>query len=349
MADLETMIEKRHPAPGWQVVFEVANGTGYRKETRYADALAMGIWPSHGFAIHGYEIKRSRTDLQKELGDPRKADAIGKYVDYWWLVLDDIKICEGIVIPETWGILAPRGQVLKVHRKAPKRKAAPIDRAFTAAMIRRITEHWVPKHVHDELKNGATEKIRAEVEADVKHAQSSDRRMLESAKREITAFETWSGVKITRSATYDYEADEPHQIRFDYNLKDIGEAVRHVVEARGKMPRYYNSEQTAADVIRREVAEVDREVRRMEETAQRRRGHANLLRMEIERLERECQTSGLPNPDGTCDPAPSDGDDHSRGGSHRGDPGAHEQDAGVQLRDQRAEVPHGEQAPSDPR
>jgi len=328
-------------------MFEVSNGTGYRREVRYADAIAFGIWPSHGHAIHGFEIKRSREDLKKELGDPRKGDAIGKYVDHWWLVLDDIKLAEGIEIPKTWGILAPRGQLLRVHRKAPERKATPIDRSFAAAMIRRVTEHWVPKHHHEEFKKNATEKLRAEVERDLNLGKDNDRRMLEDAKRTIANFEEWSGVKITRDPT---AFDEPHHIRFDYHIKDIGEAVRAVVEARDKQPRFFGGEQTAAQVLARDLAHMERVIDDMDEAARRRRMHADLLRREIARLEQsaqERQTSGLTNPDGAPSPV-AGGDDDPRSGGRGGDAGAHEQDAGLQLRDQRAEVPHGEQAPSDP-
>src|SRR6185437_2663076 len=47
------------------VIEEVAQGTGSRGY-RWADVLALGMWPSNGRLLHGYEVKASRADLKKE-------------------------------------------------------------------------------------------------------------------------------------------------------------------------------------------------------------------------------------------------------------------------------------------
>lgn len=100
------LIRKRHEGPAWVVVPEVPNGTG-SNVSRRADAIALGLWPSRGYEIHGYEVKVSRGDVRKELNDPSKADAVGRFCDYWWLVVEDLSIIDGLVVPSTWGILAP--------------------------------------------------------------------------------------------------------------------------------------------------------------------------------------------------------------------------------------------------
>jgi len=345
MANLWTMIEKRHPAPGWQVMFEVSNGTGYRADTRYADALAIGIWPSHGYAIHGYEIKQSREDLKKELSDPRKADAIGKYVDHWWLVLADIKLCEGIEIPPTWGILAPKGQILKVHRKAPKRKATPINRAFAAAMIRRVTEHWVPKHVHEEYKKNAAELARKEIERERKDRRDDLEYRLEQTLHAVQQFEKASGLKITAE-----RYDGVTSMSNSWELDRLGDVVAIVRRAR-EHKRYFGDvpQNEAASIIRGELRDTERQIEQHERAVANRREVADRLRREIARLEAECQSGLVVNPDGAASPAPPDGDDHAGGGIDRGHPGTPEQDAGVELRDQRPEVSHGQEAPADPR
>lgn len=197
VVSLDEMIRKRHSGDGWIVLDEVGNGTGYNV-SRHADAFAMSIWPSRGYEIHGYEIKRSRGDVKKELDDPAKADAVGKFCDYWWLVVSDLSIIDGLVIPATWGILHPRNQVLRVHVKAPKRDATPVSRAFAAAVTRRVCASFVPKWQHDELKKNADEKARADLERDRRYQKDEATYELEQLRARIKVFEESSGVDISK-------------------------------------------------------------------------------------------------------------------------------------------------------
>lgn len=117
---------------------EVASGAG--TATRYADAIAMNLWPSRGLAIHGFEVKVSRGDWLRELKNPAKADVISAYCDYWWVVAP-----EGIVLagelPHGWGLMVPnKGVKLRVVTKADNTAAKVVDRAFVAAMLRRAQD-----------------------------------------------------------------------------------------------------------------------------------------------------------------------------------------------------------------
>src|SRR5258706_2777904 len=142
---LWTMLERRYEeSQGWLLFYEVANGTGF-KGTGYADALAMSIWPSRGISLHGFEVKRSRSDLLKELRDENKANHFLKYCQHWWLVVSDVKFTEGVEVPATWGILAPRNQVLYQIKPAPKLEPEPWTPHFMAAMMRRFYEAHVKK------------------------------------------------------------------------------------------------------------------------------------------------------------------------------------------------------------
>lgn len=208
------LIRKRHDGPSWVVVTELANGTG-ANATRRADAVAIGLWPSHGYPIHLYELKASRSDLQKELKDPKKADAIGKFADYFWLVVDDVKIIDGLVLPDTWGVLAPKNQVLRIVKKAPKLPAKDPDRAFVAAMIRKVCESWVPRATHAALREDLDTKIRDLVEKARTENREDASHELAELKRTIAAFEEKSGVQINR-----------------YNAANIGDAVKIVLDSR---------------------------------------------------------------------------------------------------------------------
>lgn len=214
---LEDMIEKRYGGAGWIVLRELGNGTGYNVK-RHADAVAIGIWPSHGYSIEGLEVKRTRSDVQKELDDPSKADAVGKYCDFWWLVVADLKIIDGLAIPETWGILHPRSQVLRVHRKAPRRKPDPINRAFSAAIIRRVTSEWIPRWQLADLEKKTVEDARARVANESKYNVDNAVRDYKDLKATIAAFEKVSGLQIADAA--------------NWRIQEIAEAVKIVIEAR---------------------------------------------------------------------------------------------------------------------
>jgi hypothetical protein len=140
------LVRKRHEGDGWLVFDELANAPGFQSK-RYADALALGVWASTKYEAHLYEFKISREDLKRELRDPTKAEAVGKFCTYWWLVVANEDVLRDLVVPEAWGILIPtvRGgsRILKVHRKAPRLKPAPFSPLFAMAMIRNMAKRWV--------------------------------------------------------------------------------------------------------------------------------------------------------------------------------------------------------------
>ena len=83
---------------------QVRNQTGFTdKRLRIADAITMGLYPSRGLYIEGYEVKVSRSDWLSELKQPEKADDIAGYCHYWWIVApkDIITVDE---MPHDWGL-----------------------------------------------------------------------------------------------------------------------------------------------------------------------------------------------------------------------------------------------------
>lgn len=249
------LIRKRHAGEGWMVFTELANGTGY-KVSRHADAAALGIWPSRGYELHGYEIKTSRGDVQKELNDPSKADAVGKYCDFWWLVIDDLKIIDGLVIPKTWGVLVPKNQVLRIHRKAPKRSSTPVDRAFVAAMLRNVTNTWVPKWEHEAFKQRANETAKAELKRQHEWEHDHSATELERLKAKVKVFQDASGVDIDAI----------------WNAGPIGEAVklldsiRYQTDAKNLEHRLQQLQQTSA-MFRRVADDADHAARVLSDVA----------------------------------------------------------------------------------
>lgn len=114
--------------------------SGYRT----LDAIVQDTWPSDGYAIHGIEIKCSRSDLRRELKDLSKSQRFSNHVDYFWLAVSDHEIVKGLDLPDNWGVLVLRGTALRAVRKAPRLRHTvrgygdrePLPRTVQVAMLR---------------------------------------------------------------------------------------------------------------------------------------------------------------------------------------------------------------------
>lgn len=134
---LKSALRARYAEPEWAIFFEVADSTGHRASGGYADAVAMGLYPSRGLEVQGFEIKVSRADWRRELKKPHKAEPVFRYCDRWWLVTVPGVVKDG-ELPPTWGLLEIRKDgKLTPAVPAPTLTAAPIDKTFTAALLRR--------------------------------------------------------------------------------------------------------------------------------------------------------------------------------------------------------------------
>ena len=135
VAELRARLRTRFPQQAWALFWEVRDGTGFITAGRTADAIAMGLWPSRGLEVHGFELKLTRHDWQRELSKPEKAEAIQGYCDRWWVVAPDGVVADG-ELPRTWGLLEAPARGLKCRREAPTLEAKPLDRIFVASLAR---------------------------------------------------------------------------------------------------------------------------------------------------------------------------------------------------------------------
>lgn len=155
----------------WFITFEVGNGTGFDVK-RHADAVAMNLWPSRGLSLHGVEIKASRTDWQKELANPAKAEEIHQYCDFWWLVTANGVVKDINEIPPGWGFMemTKRDSLVEDENNAPKLKLRRqptkqerpylIDRGFVAGILR--AQQRADSTEKTRMVNAAAEKISEE-------------------------------------------------------------------------------------------------------------------------------------------------------------------------------------------
>lgn len=188
-------LSKRFHAPAWALLEQVADGTGYGI-SRFADAVAMSLWPSRGLDLHGIEIKVNRGDWLREMRRPDKAEPIAGYCDFWWLATTpDVVDLERDPIPQPWGLLVLTGRGLVQHREATRNPSpAPLDKSLLAAILRRSTEAMVPRSAIATKLEAAREEGR---EAG-KRASPFDASELRELRASVDAFTRASGIDLGR-------------------------------------------------------------------------------------------------------------------------------------------------------
>ena len=118
----------------WIRAEHVQSGLGYRNGARVADFVAADRHSST-MALHGHEVKVSRADWRTELKDPTKADAIKRYMTYWWLVVPDANIVKPGELPADWGLMVLTNGKLRAKKAAPRLDPEPIPVDFTIALM----------------------------------------------------------------------------------------------------------------------------------------------------------------------------------------------------------------------
>lgn len=149
-ADVIAMLAARYSAPEYAFIPQVRNATGISSTVRTADGIAMGLWPSRGMEVHGFEVKVERADFLHEIKQPDKAEEIGRFCDKWWVAVADENIVKDGELPAGWGLLAVRGKKLVCLREAAKRDCPALDRTFVAAVLRSVGSKIVTNE-HEEL------------------------------------------------------------------------------------------------------------------------------------------------------------------------------------------------------
>ncbi|MFF2054133.1 hypothetical protein ACFVU2_21180 [Leifsonia sp. NPDC058194] len=116
---------------------------------RIADFIAADKYAST-LALHGHEVKVSRSDWLTELRDPTKAEAFKRYMHHWWLVVPRRDIVKPDELPEGWGLMVKSGKGLRAAVKAPRLNPEPLPVELTITLMSAAakTAHREPLH-HD--------------------------------------------------------------------------------------------------------------------------------------------------------------------------------------------------------
>ena len=176
--------------PAWAMFTNVSNATGYRAD-RWADALAVSLWPSRGLHLHGVEIKVSRSDLLRELKDPKKAESIADHCDFWWIAVSDASIAKVDELPAPWGLLVPKKNggsfTMRIAKQAKQLKPKALTREFAFAILRRAAEQFDPEVIRKQAEVTLNQKLLGQIEASHQENHRRDIETLE--KRLATAVE----------------------------------------------------------------------------------------------------------------------------------------------------------------
>lgn len=119
---------------------------------RVIDFIAADKWPGHPYgsslALHGHEVKVSRSDWLTELRDPEKSEAFRRYMHHWWLVVPDKSIVKPGELPTGWGLMTIAGGKLRAVTKAPRYEPEPLplDLSISFAAAAARTAHKEPLH-----------------------------------------------------------------------------------------------------------------------------------------------------------------------------------------------------------
>lgn len=192
--DIERLLSIRYSSPAYAFFTQVRNQTGFsntKDGVRSADGLALSLYPSRGLNLHGFEIKVYKSDWKKELKSPEKADAIGRYCHYWWMVAP-AGLIDSQELPDNWGLLEAYEDKIMIKKQAVFVKPEPITFPIVCGILRKASESMTPNDLVQAKIKERTAGIEKSLEIKYKY-QIDDCKKLEER---VAKFEEISGVKI---------------------------------------------------------------------------------------------------------------------------------------------------------
>lgn len=211
-SEVARKLRHRYPQPEWAFLTQVRSQTGFsQKQLRTADAIAINTYPSRGMAMHGFEIKVSRTDWLKELQSPDKSIEMQQYCDYWWIVVNDKDIVKTSELPDNWGLIVV-GNVCKVIKDAPKLESIPPTKHLLASLMRNVTTGFVHPFDMEERIERARQSAT--------YGMDQEHKALKKLEERVIEFEKASGVELIHA----WESG-----------KMIGEAVKFALKNQAKI------------------------------------------------------------------------------------------------------------------
>lgn len=179
---------------GWILLTEV------QFDGRQMDALAFGLYSSHGYPLHGFEVKSDRGDWLREIENPAKSGPLVERVDAYWLVAPR-EIVKPEEIPEGWGWYSLNAGGRMKKERTPAKRRPTLDRSDLARLLLRMRKEYgldaFGRHrLQYQIRQEVMEECRAEARREVEdpHGIVTKYRNL---SEQVEAFERASGIDIT--------------------------------------------------------------------------------------------------------------------------------------------------------
>lgn len=192
--EIENALRRKYAPPEYVFFREFAMFDGGRR----LDGVAVSPWAARGYKIIGFEIKTRRPDWLKELRQPAKAAEGSAYCDLWFVVATSGVVTKDEV-PAGWGFLELRGERLFKITAAEPREAVPIDRAFMARCIGKLSE--AAQKAKTEERWEIEQAIRAQLEEERKRAVKREKDLsadeIAGLRHTIKSFEEASGLDLS--------------------------------------------------------------------------------------------------------------------------------------------------------
>lgn len=224
-ADVVAGLRVQFPAPAFCLLEQVADGTGAR-QNRWADAVAMSVWPSRGYTLDGIEVKVSRYDWLHELQQPKKSAAVQQYCNRWWIAVSNENIVQPGELPSTWGLTVLDGKKMRVVAPAPLLQPVTWDVPFIASVFRNMA-----KASTSEIENAVSKAFAKGREEGCTEGSKFIKSRMEELESSIREFQEKSGIEITR-----WNGDRIGEaVKTVLHMKDRIDQVRHASEACGEI------------------------------------------------------------------------------------------------------------------
>ncbi len=187
------ILSKRYPANAYALMEEVSDAAGSNR-SRSADYISVGLWPSRGLHITGIELKSFRSDWLSELKNPKKAENIFQYCDYFWLLTTNEGIAKPEEIPDNWGWMTIKSERIYIRKEAPKLAPKELSRNFLASMLKRANDksnYIRADSIEDRIKE-VKETTKLAAENNNKHALKE----YQELRKSVQDFEQASGIRM---------------------------------------------------------------------------------------------------------------------------------------------------------
>ena len=221
------LLRTKFDAQGYALFPQVPDGTGARQR-RTADAIMMSLWPSRGLHLFGIEYKRTVADWRRELKDPSKADSIGKYCDYWYMLAPK-GVIDILEVPPAWGLweIDDRHRLLRTREAPQNEHKVPVDLVFLAGLVRAAQNAFSSEATIKAIRSEQYRRGFEDGSKDARYTRDQKLRQLEKLRESLDDFEKASGIKIDSWTGGDYLGKEVRE-----GLKLLSQPSHHISNAK---------------------------------------------------------------------------------------------------------------------